>query len=138
MSKHSGRGSARPLPSGLRVCDACGEVRGATPTGRVSACFCSGATCNRCGARRRRPITDYYDPFEASWWHVPYFHLMGHRCPADAQGDGERWTVHEAAPEVRAYQEAITRRTLATMAPDAGLDLVDVDRRRGIVPPARC
>jgi hypothetical protein len=138
MSKHD-RASERPLPRGLRTCETCREVRGTSADGRVSACYCSGLICNRCGARVRRPITDYYDPADGKWWHIAYFHQMGHRCqlaPGEAP-KGIGWTYLEPAPEVRAYQAALTRWTLEHMAPDAELDIVDGDRRIGTVRPGR-
>ena len=83
MSRSTDRATARPLPRGLRTCPDCGEVRGTTTRGSVSACYCSGLVCNRCGGRERRPITDYYDPHDRRWWHVPYFNLM--RAPLSAR-----------------------------------------------------
>jgi hypothetical protein len=97
-------------------------VRGVSTEGRVSACYCSGLVCNRCGGRVRRPISDYYDPADGGWWHVPYFYKMVHRCdlaPGEvAKGSG--WTTLDPAPEVRAYQEALTRWTLKRLEPAEG------------------
>src|SRR5262249_42040541 len=63
------------LPTGLRICERCRTVRGATPDfpprwapaaddGLLSStCLCDGLICRECGERRRRrPITNYYDP----------------------------------------------------------------------------
>jgi hypothetical protein len=108
------RTPARPLPPGLRICETCGEARGRTPRGPVSACYCSGLVCNRCGGRARRPITDYYDHRDGSWWHVPYFGLGTHRCEL-APGEAPRgtgWTRLEPDPDVREYQQAVTRLAL--------------------------
>ena len=52
----------RPLPEGLSVCADCGDVRGKTPDGRLSVCYCQGVVCDWCGARSRRPISDHYVP----------------------------------------------------------------------------
>jgi hypothetical protein len=51
-------------PAAARPSDLPGLRRGprTTTDGRVSACCCSGAICNRCGARARRPTTVYCDP----------------------------------------------------------------------------
>ena len=139
MSTGHDRAAARPLPIGLRICQTCREVRGVTPDGAVSACFCSGLICHRCGERVRRPITDYYDRGAGHWWHVPYFHQAGHRCTLGPGEEprGSGWTVLEPAPEVRAYQEARTAWTLPHMAPDAELDIFDGDRRLPTLAPTR-
>lgn len=134
MSRYRDRAPARPLPAGLRICSTCREVRGTTPDGAVSACFCSGLICNRCGERRRRPITDYYDWRDGEWWHTPWFMLMGHRCrlkPGEAPR-GTGWTHLEPDPDVHAYQEVVTRLAL----PEKELrhaERVAEDRSSGVV-----
>ena len=115
MSRSAARAAARPLPPGLCICSTCGEARGTTREGRVSACYCSGAVCNRCGTRARRPISDYWDRRAGRWWHVPWFGLMAHTCrlaPGEAPR-GSGWTMLQPDPEVVAHQEAVTRATLA-------------------------
>jgi hypothetical protein len=88
MSCHHDRASARPLPLGLRICETCGEPRGTSRGGGVSACFCSRLNCNRCGARRRRPITD-----DCGWRAV--VHVSGRaRIPVFFVGDGDQ-TIHD-------------------------------------------
>lgn len=116
-----------PLPDGLRWCETCGEPRGATPAGRVSACYCSGLICNRCDERIRRPISDYYEVSTPSrgadagvpigrWWHVPWFALQGHSSSCSrTHPEADGFTTLEPDPDVRAYQEAITRRSLEQM-----------------------
>jgi hypothetical protein len=139
MSRSTDRAAARPLPRGLRICPDCGEARGTTPAGWVSACWCSGLVCNRCGGRARRPITDYYDLRDGRWWHVPYFALAIHRCEL-APGEppkGSGWTRLEPDPDVVAYQEATTRLALAELADDDEIDVVDGDRPLGLVPVGR-
>jgi hypothetical protein len=71
------------LPRGLYRCENCGAIRGVTRVRAYdgihmvelkSVCFCEGLVCRKCGRRRiRRPITDYYDPADGRWIHVPYF-----------------------------------------------------------------
>ena len=127
------KGDKHPLPAGLRICRTCHEARGTDPDGDVSACYCSGLICNACGARARRPITDYYDWRDGMWWHVPYFGLMGHRCrfkPGE-QPRGTGWTSLEPDPDVVAYQDLVTRLTWASLGPDVELDVVDGDRYVG-------
>jgi hypothetical protein len=69
------------LPPGLRICDGCGEVRGTTPSGEKSMCLCDGLVCRDCGRRAvRRPISNYFDPDDGGWWHVPWFAATGMRC----------------------------------------------------------
>jgi DNA-binding response OmpR family regulator len=47
-----------------------------------STCLCRGLICSECGRRRmRRPISDYYDPEDGRWWHVPYFAAITRKCP---------------------------------------------------------
>ena len=134
MSRSTTRAAACPLPPGLRICPTCREARGTTPDGMVSACFCSGLVCNRCGERARRPITDYFDRRDGGWWHVSWFGVMGHTCrlrPGE-EPRGAGWTHLERDPDVVAYQEAVTRLALAEIddgpedrhAPDT----VDADR----------
>ena len=37
--------------------------------------------CIRCGRRRvRRPISNYFNPEDGKWWHVPYFAAVDRRC----------------------------------------------------------
>lgn len=99
----------RPLPTGLRLCPTCGEVRGTTPTGAVSACYCSGAECLWCGAVIRRPISDYYDRLDREWWHVPSFAAMAHSCGASIERRvGRQWQTRVPDPDVASYQEATT------------------------------
>jgi hypothetical protein len=135
MSRSTSRAAARPLPPGLRICPTCREARGTTPDGRVSACFCSGLVCNRCGEGRHRPITDYYDLRDGTWVHVPYFGLMAHTCrlaPGEAPR-GTGWTRLEPDPDVLAYQEAVTRLALSVFGDGAELDVVDGERPVGRV-----
>jgi hypothetical protein len=107
----------RPLPLGLRVCDACGEARGKTPDGDVSACFCSGDVCLWCGTVIRRPITDYFDLEDGEWWHVPWFNEQTHRCEAPPQKRvGIQWQARTPDPDVEAYQDAMTELAWSLMA----------------------
>ncbi len=102
----------RPLPKGLRLCDACGEARGTTPHGDVSACYCSGVDCTWCGETLRRPITDYYDRRDRRWWHVSHFGLQAHRCPApEARRVGAQFHKRTPDPDVERYQTAVTELT---------------------------
>ena len=79
---------AEKLPRGLHYCASCGAVRGSMTireNGEVvemkSTCFCEGLVCTKCGCRRRRrPISDYFDPEDGQWWHVPYFMGMVRTC----------------------------------------------------------
>jgi hypothetical protein len=106
------------LPEGLRWCEVCGEPRGRTPDGRVSACWCSGLICNRCDERIRRPISDFYDAGGPSgrWWHVSWFEAQGHTFAcARTHPEATGFVTLEPDPDVRAYQEAMTRRSLAEM-----------------------
>ncbi len=115
MSRSTDRAAVRPLPRGLRICATCGEARGTTPDGAVSACYCSELICNRCGDRRRRPVTDYYDRRDRVWAHVPYFALMAHACRvAPGRELGEKgFTDLGPDPNVAAYQAEVTRLTHA-------------------------
>jgi hypothetical protein len=127
------KGDKHPLPAGLRICRTCHEARGTDQDGDVSACFCSGLICNACGARARRPITDYYDWRDGTWTHVPYFGLMAHRCrlkPGE-EPNGSGWTRLEPAPEVLAYQEGVTRLALAALEPGDEIEMVAGDRSIG-------
>jgi len=72
----------RPLPQGLSVCADCGDVRGKTPDGRLSVCYCQGLVCSWCGTRSRRPISDHYVPRLGHWLHTPYFILGARGLPA--------------------------------------------------------
>lgn len=93
--------TAKRLPAGLYECSECGAVRGTTatvtdwgPAGERSTCLCEGMVCSRCGLRkRRRPISDYYDPEDGRWWHVPYFMGLVRYC-GDCRDD-----LREADPE---------------------------------------
>ena len=139
MSRSTDGATARPLPRGLRTCPDCGEIRGTTTRGSVSACYCSGLVCNRCGGRERRPITDFYDPHDRRWWHVPYFNLMAHRCklrPGEPP-HGEGWTTLEPDPDVLVYQEAATRLALSVLEEGDVLDVVKGDQRIGFIPVGR-
>ena len=99
----------RPLLIGLRVCESCGQVRGTSRRGNVSACYCSGIECTWCGAVLRRPISDYYDRSGRSWWHVSYFGAMAHRCPAPADRRvGKQFLSRTPDPDVKEYQDAVT------------------------------
>lgn len=133
MSTNHDGTAGRPLPPGLRICETCGVVRGTSADGSASACYCSGLVCKRCGGRARRPITDYYDPVAGHWWHVPYFHLRGHRCdlaPGDAPSRAG-WTSLQPDPDVLGYQRAMTELALSLMDEDTELDIVDGDRPLG-------
>jgi hypothetical protein len=70
------------LPPGLYRCPDCSQVRGlawgpASKGGLThwkSVCICEGIICRRCETNRvRRPISDYYNPRDGAFWHVPYF-----------------------------------------------------------------
>jgi len=127
------KGDKHPLPAGLRICRTCHEVRGTDSDGDVSACYCSGLICNACGARARRPITDYYDWRDGMWWHVPYFGLMGHRCKLKSgeKPGGTGWTDLGPDPEVVAYQEFVTRLALGTLDPGDQIDTIEGKRLIG-------
>ena len=133
MSTIRRRESARPLPLGLRLCPNCDEARGTTPDGQVSACFCSGLVCHRCGQRVRRPITDYFDASDGNWCHVPYFALLVHRsgCAPRSTSTDDGWTRLAPDPDVLTYQEAVTRLALSELHEGDEVDLVDGDRRIG-------
>jgi hypothetical protein len=82
------------LPPGLYWCPDCGTVRGCAVAhwgdGDVfrtkSTCLCEGLECIKCGRRRlRRPISNYFDPEDGHWWHVPHFAAVGGRC-SDCRG----------------------------------------------------
>lgn len=93
------------LPEGLYLCRECGAVRGETrelPDDWIpdeegetatSTCFCEGLICSRCGRRRRRrPISDYYDPADRRWWHVPSFAAHSrvcNDCRSEVKPDGD-------------------------------------------------
>jgi hypothetical protein len=103
----SGRRPA--LPEGLRWCETCGEPRGMTPTGAVSACPCQGVRCNWCGTNLRRPISDHWCPEERRWIHVPYFGIMGHACQVPPERRTQpRFTSLPRDPDLRAYQDRVT------------------------------
>ncbi|HEX5014335.1 MAG TPA: hypothetical protein VFV72_09275, partial [Candidatus Limnocylindrales bacterium] len=105
----------------LHVCDACGEARGTTPKGQVSACFCSGDECTWCGTVIRRPITDYYDHRSGEWIHVPYFNELTHRCEAPPElRVGRQWRARPPDPDVRTYQEAMTELAWSLLEDRAG------------------
>jgi hypothetical protein len=113
----------RPLPPGLSVCADCGDVRGKTPDGRLSVCLCQGVVCTWCGARGRRPISDHYDPRLGLWLHTPYF-LAAHACPpGTAPREGPRVRALPADDDLKAYSEAMTRRTFAEVEARTGIRL---------------
>lgn len=92
------------LPWGLRTCDVCGGVRGRTPDGCVSSCYCSGIVCNWCGRRFHRPISDYWSPIDRIWVHVPWFGFGGCSCATPPDGyEGPKLThLPRAAESTRA------------------------------------
>ena len=97
------------LPTGLVICDDCGEPRGQTPTGGISVCYCQGIVCNWCGEVRRRPISDYFT-VATGWLHVPWFSASAHRCRAPRRARvGTQWTIRPADDALRAYSEAVSR-----------------------------
>lgn len=99
----------RRLPAGLRVCDTCGQARGKTRRGSVSACLCSGVECLWCGTIVRRPITDYFDVRDGRWWHVSWFNCMTHSCTAPPERrTGDHWRSREPDPDVATQQQATT------------------------------
>ena len=103
------------LPQGLSVCADCGDVRGKTPDGRLSVCYCQGVVCDWCGARGRRPISDHYVPHLGHWLHTPYF-MAAHSCPPGTEPrDGPRIRALPADDDLKAYSEAMTRQTLAEL-----------------------
>ena len=109
------------LPRGLRICDVCGGVRGRTLDDQLSVCLCQGVRCNWCGTVRRRPISDYYDPAEEIWVHVPWFGLMAHRCPAPPERrHGEHFTLLPEEEAFAAYSTTMTRMTLLSMGFEHG------------------
>ena len=78
------------LPSGLRICDRCEEPRGWSGN-RKAECLCDGMVCRNCGyGKRHRPISDYYDPVEGRWWHVPYFGGMSVCWGCKERGENRR------------------------------------------------
>ncbi len=102
------------LPQGLSVCADCGDVRGKTPDGRLSVCYCQGVVCTWCGSRGRRPISDHYDP-RAGWLHTRYF-VAAHSCPPGTEPrDGPRIRALPADDDLKAYSDAMTRQTLAEL-----------------------
>ena len=120
------------LPQGLSVCADCGDVRGKTPDGRLSVCYCQGVVCTWCGARSRRPISDHYVPRLGHWLHTPYFILGAHGCPAPPERRvGEHWTTLPADDDLKAYSEAMTRRTLAEFEARTGIRLEPEPERPG-------
>lgn len=66
---------APKLPRGLSVCPTCGEIRGKTRS-KESTCLCEGIPCKHCGAMKRRPISNHYNPESREWWHTPWFGYM--------------------------------------------------------------
>jgi hypothetical protein len=75
------------LPSGLSVCQTCGETRGTATLAREdgstytceSVCLCDGLVCQRCGAVRCfRPTTDNFNWRSGRWEHTAWF---GYRAP---------------------------------------------------------
>ena len=102
----------RALPRGLRICDDCGEVRGHARFG-LSVCLCQGIECNHCGARFRRPISDYYDKRDRRWWHAGYMsYALWHRCPPGVRPEGARPSLTSLPmdDDVRAYQIGVSER----------------------------
>jgi hypothetical protein len=109
------------LPRGLRLCEVCGGVRGRTLDDQRSVCLCQGVRCNWCGTVRRRPISDYYDPAEEIWVHVPWFGLMAHRCPAPMERrHGDHFTLLPEEDGFVAYSATMTRMTLLSMGFEHG------------------
>jgi hypothetical protein len=109
------------LPRGLRICEVCGGVRGRTLDERLSVCICQGVRCNWCGTVRRRPISDYFDPTDELWIHVPWFGLMAHRCPAGPERrTGEQFTLLPEDEGFQAYSATMTRLTLLSMGFEHG------------------
>ncbi len=103
----------RPLPWGLHICEVCGEARGRTPDGLVSACYCSGIVCNWCGRRFHRPVSNHWSVPDGPWVHVPYFGFQGCRCSTPPEGyDGPKFTHLPKADEVTEASEELTRQTL--------------------------
>jgi len=112
-----------PLPQGLSVCADCGDVRGKTPDGRLSVCYCQGVVCTWCGARGRRPISDHYVPRLGYWLHTPYF-MGAHQCPPGTEPrEGRRFRVLPADDDLQAYSDAMTRQTLAGIEARTGIKL---------------
>jgi len=102
------------LPDGLSVCATCGDIRGRTPDGRLSVCYCQGVVCNWCGARLRRPISDHYVPRDdGHWLHTPYFAFGGHRCPlGTVRGTGKWYTLLPIVEQdLLEYRERLTQAT---------------------------
>jgi hypothetical protein len=106
-----------PLPEGLSVCAECGAVRGHATAGGLSVCYCQGVICNWCGARLRRPISDYYEPRSGRWLHVPYFALGGHGCQAPAERKvGKHFTTLPIVEQdLLEYRERMTQRMFEQM-----------------------
>ena len=101
-----------PFPTACPCAPTCGDIRGRTPDGRLSVCYCQGVVCNWCGARLRRPITDHYDPRDGGHWlHTPYFALGGHRCPPGTErGTGKWYTVLPIVEQdLLEYRERMTQ-----------------------------
>jgi|SRR5215208_3247455 len=87
---------ARRIPPGLTRCPVCGEYRGSTLARHIDCnepldaselddvfevkCICEGIPCRRCGKRRHRPISNYYEERTNQIWHVPYFVGMSPYC----------------------------------------------------------
>jgi hypothetical protein len=84
------------IPPGLTRCPACGEYQGSTRARYFNwnepldaseldnvvevSCLCEGISCRRCGKKRHRPTSNYYDERDNSVWHVPYFVGMSPYC----------------------------------------------------------
>jgi hypothetical protein len=57
----------------MERCALCGKLR-STEDGSGVLCLCRGLACENCGRRAIwRPISDYYDEEEETFWHVPHF-----------------------------------------------------------------
>ena len=122
----------RPLPPGLSVCADCGDVRGKTPDGRLSVCYCQGVVCTWCGARSRRPISDHYVPRLGHWLHTPYFILGAHVCPpGTVPREGRRFRTLPMDDDLKAYAEAMTRLTFAMVEARTGIRLGPTDPADG-------
>ena len=105
----------RLLPEGLSFCADCDEIRGKTPNGRLSVCYCQGVVCEWCELTLRRPITEYFDPAGPGYWvHVPYYLVMDHAftCESPARSRvGPQFRPLPIDNDLKEYGEAMTRLT---------------------------